>query len=221
MFTTPDHQSHRQQPGVPAASVHGMDSKTAGYPLPLSPLPIVAAARSVARCVLVTVQLLARRRVHLPREHVGQRLRFADGTEAVIYRETVVDHVPTSGPAVLVVTFRLRGVHSAATHALFRWESLLNTPLFLGFPGLVSKLWLASDSTGAYRGLYQWDDPQLAADYARTLWRVLALVSVPGSIRYHVIPGITRDELLSRSGYLDELSAPDWSRLASAENTAA
>jgi hypothetical protein len=28
---------------------------------------------------------------------------------------------------------------------LFRAESLLNTPLFVGFPGFVSKLWLAHD----------------------------------------------------------------------------
>jgi hypothetical protein len=43
-------------------------------------------------------------------------------------------------------------------HAAFRGESLLNTPLFAGFPGFVSKLWLANDGLGRYRGLYEWDD---------------------------------------------------------------
>ena len=35
--------------------------------------------------------------------------------------------------------------------------SLLNTPFFVGFPGFVSKLWLANDEHGVYRGLYRWD----------------------------------------------------------------
>jgi hypothetical protein len=32
----------------------------------------------------------------------------------------------------------------------------------------------------------------------RALWRVLALVSVPGSIHYIVLPGLRRDEVLAR-----------------------
>ena len=125
------------------------------------------------------------------------RLRFADGTSARVYRETVVDRGPTEDPCVLVVEFRLRAVRGRG-HAAFRWESLLNTPLFAGFPGFVSKLWLAHDERGRYRGLYEWDGPRLAENYARALWRVLALVSVPGSIHYVVLPGLRRDELLDR-----------------------
>jgi hypothetical protein len=125
------------------------------------------------------------------------RLRFADGTSARVYRETVVDRDETRDPCVLVVGFRLRAVRGWG-HAAFRAESLLNTPLFAGFPGLVSKLWLADDERGRYRGLYEWDDPRQAEAYARALWRVLALVSVPGSIHYVVLPGLRRDELLAR-----------------------
>ena len=98
---------------------------------------------------------------------------------------------------MLVVEFRLRAVRGRG-HAVFRRESLLNTPLFAGFPGLVSKLWLADDERGRYRGLYEWDGPRLAENYARALWRVLALVSVRGSIHYVVLPGLRRDELLAR-----------------------
>ena len=54
----------------------------------------------------------------------------------------------------------------------------MNTPLFVGFPGLVSKLWLAADEHDVYRGLYEWDGAARAESYARALWRVLALVSV-------------------------------------------
>jgi len=136
------------------------------------------------------------------------RLRFADGTSARVYRETMVDRGATKNPCVLVVEFRLRAVRGRG-HAAFRWESLLNTPLFVGFPGFVSKLWLADDERGRYRGLYEWDGPQRAGDYARALWRVLALVSVPGSIHYVVLPGMHRDELLARPQVLADVAAAD------------
>src|SRR6516164_1644871 len=161
------------------------------------PLAYRAALRALISCAASTVRLLWRGRIHLPSGHVGTRLRFADGTSARVYRETVADRGATLDPCVLVVEFRLRAVRGWG-HAAFRRESLLNTPLFAGFPGFVSKLWLADDDRGRYRGLYEWDDPELAENYARALWRVLALVSVPGSIHYVVLPGLRRDALLDK-----------------------
>jgi hypothetical protein len=159
------------------------------------PLPYGVAGRALVRCVVSTADLLARGRIHLPSGHVGTRFRFADGTSAPVYRETVVDGRPPADPCALVVGFRLRAVRGWG-HALFRWESLLNTPLFVGFPGFVSKLWLAHDERGRYRGVYEWDGPERAEYYARSLWRVLALGCEPESICFTVIPGVRRDELL-------------------------
>jgi hypothetical protein len=175
-----------------------------------TPLPQGVAWRAVARCVATTAVLLARRRVHLPRGRVGTRLRFADGTESTVYRETVVDRPGVEDPCVLVVEFRLRAVRGWG-HTVFRWASLLNTPLFVGFPGLVSKFWMAADEHGVYRGLYEWDGATRAESYARALWRVLALVSVPGSIHYRVVPGLRREELLARPELLSA-EAPEWWR---------
>jgi hypothetical protein len=172
------------------------------------PLRYDAALLALAGCVASTGRLLWRRRVHLCTEQVGRRLRFADGTSARVYRETVVGRGATEDPCVLVVEFRLRAVRGRA-HAAFRWESLLNTPLFVGFPGFVSKLWLANDERGRYRGLYEWDGPQRADHYARALWRVLALVSVPGSIHYLVLPGLRRDEFLAGPQVLGGAAAAD------------
>lgn len=160
------------------------------------PLPPGSALAAVARCVASTGLLLAQGRVHLPRDHVDRQLRFADGTRGRVYRETSVDRPPPADPCVLVVRFRLRGLRGRG-HAVFRWESLLNVPLFAGFPGFVSKLWLAHDSRGRYRGLYEWDGPRDAEAYARALWRVLALVSVKGSIDYRLVDGVRRDDLLA------------------------
>jgi len=158
--------------------------------------------------------MLVQHRLRLPRTHVGTRLRFADGTSGRVYRETVARRPPTVDPCVLAVCFRMRGV-SGWGHAVFRWESLLNTLLFAGFPGFVSKLWLAHDDRGTYRGLYQWDGADDAEAYARALWRVLALVSVKGSIDYRVIPGLRRDDLLAPPRLLGGAGAGEdvWWRL--------
>ena len=167
------------------------------------PVAPAAALRKLARCVLTTFWLLAERRIHLPKRYVGLQLNFADGTASKVYRETVVDRPATADPAVLVVGFRLRAVRGQLAHALFRFESLFNTPLFVGFPGFVSKLWVAHDPNDVYRGVYEWDGATLAEVYVRTLRRVLALVCVPGSIHYEIVPGLTREELLSDPATLE------------------
>jgi hypothetical protein len=175
------------------------------------PMPLSVAWRAVARCVVESARMLATRVVHWPRDNVGRRVRFADGTTGEVYRETMVA-VPPAEPCLLVVCFRLRLVRGRG-HVLFRWESWLNTPLFVGFPGFASKLWLADDEHGRYRGVYEWDGAELADHYARSLWRVLALVSEPGSIDFRVVPGVRRDEVLGDPGLLDaDPSAPDWWR---------
>ncbi len=164
------------------------------------PLPAAKAWPAVARCFAVSVTMLGRRQLRTPRRNVGRRLRFADGSTARVYRETVALR-PAADPCLLVVSFRLRWVRGSG-HTLFRIESILNTPLFVGFPGFVSKLWLAHDHQGTYRGLYEWDGAAQAEHYARSLWRVLGLVSAPGTIHYRVFPGLRRDEVLAHPAVL-------------------
>ena len=187
------------------------------------PLNLGAAVKALGRCALRTAMLLVQRRLHQPRRHVGQCCRFADGTTARVYRETVIDRSPPEQPVVLVVSFRLRHVRSPRAHALFRAESVLNTVLFAGFPGLISKLWFAHDDRHVYRGLYEWDDPSLAESYVRALWWVLALVSVPDSIHYAILPGLHRDELLHDPHVADDFApgeARPWWRLTGVEAAA-
>lgn len=179
------------------------------------------AARAVLRCAARTVVLLAHHRVRQPKDHVGEIIHFADGSRARVYRETVVRRDPVEDPAALVVEFRLRGLRGRG-HALFRVESLCNTLLFAGSPGFVSKLWLENDENDVYRGVYEWDDPVLAHSYVRALWWVLALVSVPGSIHYVVVPGQHRDALVAGADMLDA-GGPDgeWWRPVKVEPAAA
>lgn len=157
-----------------------------------------AAAVALLRSASTTASYLSKGRLHVPRDHVGTSWRFADGSQSKVFRETTLSRPPTADPCVLVVEFRLRVV-SGSGHRVFRGASLLSTPLFAGFPGFYSKLWLGPDPRGVYRGLYEWDGPPLAEYYARTLHHVLALVCVPGSIQHHIQPGVRRDALLDET----------------------
>ncbi|MCZ4558661.1 hypothetical protein O4215_24165 [Rhodococcus maanshanensis] len=164
----------------------------------VQPLPLSAGAAALARSVGTSAALLASRRVHQPPGNVGRCIRFADGTSSVVYRETVIDRPPPAEPLTLVVGFRLRAIGTTRwMHTAFRAESLLNTPLFVGFPGFTSKLWLAADHTGRYRGVYDWDGASAAESYVRALWWALAAVCQLDSIDYHVFEGAHREETLA------------------------
>jgi len=150
--------------------------------------------------------MLARGKLQWPRENLGRMLRFTDGTSARVFRETTVARTPEA-PCFLAVSFRLKLVRGGA-HAWFETESILNTPLFVGFPGFTSKLWLGHDGNELYRGLYEWDGAERAERYARSLWRVLEIGCEPESIDFRVFAGPRRDAVLSNPRLLDH-HAPD------------
>jgi hypothetical protein len=154
-------------------------------------------ARAFAACAAATVGLLARRQLVLATANVDRRLAFADGTSARVYRETVRTGTATHAPVLLVVEFRLRLIgRNRLLHALFRAESLANTLLFAGFPGFRWKLWCTDEDSGRYRGVYEWDGADRAVAYATTLSRLLRVVCVPGTVRFHVEPATRLQEML-------------------------
>jgi hypothetical protein len=66
-----------------------------------------------------------------------------------------------------------------------------------------------------YRGLYEWDRAERAEAYARALWRVLQLVSEPGSIHYEVLPGKRREDVFAAVDggvrqSAEEIGAGEW-----------
>jgi hypothetical protein len=186
--------------GLVAGRDEADDAAGGDVVMPVSSLMPVAWA--FASSALTTGRLLGRGRLRSPRSHVGRRIVFADGTSFRVYRETVRVG-ENRDPSVLVVRFRLPLVgRSRLLHALFRAESLANTPLFAGFPGFRTKLWLTDERTGEYRGLYDWDGPGQAEAYATTLGALLRLVCSPGSVAFHVQPGADRDDYLHDRGAL-------------------
>lgn len=100
----------------------------------------------------------------------------------------------TREPALLVVRFRLRLLgRRHLPNRLSQAESIANTPLFAGFPGFRSELWLCDETTRVYRGIYEWDGADRALSYAETLSTLLRLVSVPRRAQYRVVAGVRRD----------------------------
>src|SRR5690606_19906825 len=136
----------------------------------------------------------------------------SDGSRSQVYRETVRLHAATSDPALLVAAFELPLVGTRGFfHTLFRPVSMVNTPLFAGFPGFRSKLWLTDLRTGVYRGAYQWDGPRRADDYAVTLTALLRPLCHRGSVAYHVHPGVWRDDFLREPAMIGVPTRPeDW-----------
>lgn len=171
----------------------------------------LSTADRFAESAAATARLMAAGRLSQPRTHLARRISFADTTTSYVFRETAVKGVSTNDPVVLVVRFSLRLVGTNPWwHAAFRRECVLHTPLFAGFPGFRSKLWLADLHTSVYRGLYEWDGAELAVDYAETLARLLRIVSVDQSVGHHVIPGVGRDDLLLDPTRVT--SGPAWAR---------
>jgi hypothetical protein len=180
---------------------------------------LIQSTRAFASCALVTASLLSARELRLPKLHVGRRLNFADGTTSRVYRETTRRGAPTRQPTLLVVQFRLRLIgNSKLLHVAFRAESILNTVLFAGCPVSRTKLWCTDERTGSYRGVYEWDGAERATWYATTLSGLLRLVSEPGSVRFHVVAGVRRDDFLRDPrviGLQEPASADRWWRLSS------
>ncbi|HET9291253.1 MAG TPA: hypothetical protein VFQ49_09230 [Actinomycetes bacterium] len=149
-----------------------------------------------ARSAVATGRLMATGRLASPRTYLHKRFGCADGTTSLVFRETAIRDGDPRDPVVLVVQFRLWALgRSRLLHALFRRECILHTPLFAGFPGFWSKLWISDPATGTYRGLYEWDGAERAVDYADHLVRLLTPLSTRGSVHYHVTPAIRRRDL--------------------------
>jgi hypothetical protein len=156
-----------------------------------------AAVADFARCAERWSQLARRGWLTSPKELLGAPLRFGDGDASWVFRETVCVARPTGEPVLLLIQFRLGFLGSnRLLHAAFRRECILHTPLFAGFPGFRSKLWIDDVQTGVYRGLYEWDGADAARHYAGRMVGLLAPFSTPGTAGYELLQGVRRDDFL-------------------------
>lgn len=175
----------------------------------------VAAIEDYWGCACEWVRMSAGHRLRRPADHIGDTLTFADGTTSRVFRETRVADVATSAPALLVIKFRLAFLDDLAPlHAAFRRECLIHTPLFAGFRGFRSKLWLDDDRTRIYRGIYEWDGAEDAAAYAARMVGLLAPFSNRETAESHIVPGLTVSDNLTDPGATVGGESDGWWRLA-------
>jgi hypothetical protein len=161
------------------------------------------------------MRMTTRHRLARPTDHVGTVIRFRDGTTSRVFRETVVVGAPTADPVLLVIAFRLAFLDDLGPlHAGFRRECLIHTPLFAGFRGFRSKLWLEDEDRRIYRGVYQWDGEKDAVTYAARMVGLLAPFSNRGTARSHVVPGLTRSDYLLDPDVTTGGASGEWWRLA-------
>ena len=175
----------------------------------------MAAVADFARCVLGWGGLVANRRLTSPKENLGARLNFPDGLSSFVSRETAVTDAATNAPTPLVIQFRLAALGSnRLLHAAFRRECVLHTPLFAGFPGFRSTLWIDDVETGVYRGVYAWQGGDLERHYAARMVALLAPFSNAGTARHQVLEGLRRDDFLVHPELAPDAIEGDWWRLA-------
>ncbi|HEX7291525.1 MAG TPA: hypothetical protein VF250_10405 [Conexibacter sp.] len=121
----------------------------------------------------------------------------------------------TSDPTLLVIQFRLAALGgNRLLHAAFRRECVLHTPLFAGFAGFRSKLWIDDLETGVYRGVYQWQGSDLARHYAARMVALLTPFSNAGTARCRIVERVPRDEYLAHPDIVPAHAEDDWWRLA-------
>jgi hypothetical protein len=156
--------------------------------------PVVQAVLCAGR----TAQLLFRRRLHLRRGRIGDRLALPDGRSFVVFRESIRDGEAGSRPVTLAVWFHLRGIPGGSRVRRFLFERLcmVNTVLFAGFDGYQLKLWMVDPETADYAGLYSWRSVDEADVYARYITSILTPLSKKGSVGYQVLPETPLEEYL-------------------------
>jgi hypothetical protein len=175
----------------------------------------LAALRDYGECAGQWARMATHHGLLRPHDLVGSTVEFADGSTSRIFRETCVADPVTAEPVLLVIRFRLAFLGDVeALHTGFRYECLIHTPLFAGFPGFRSKLWLEDLHTRTYRGIYQWDGADAATAYAGRMVGLLAPFSNRGTARWHIVPGLLRSVYLGNPDATTGGADDAWWRLA-------
>jgi hypothetical protein len=163
--------------------------------------------------------MAAHHRLSRPRTYVGADLRFADGTTSRVFRETCTGGVAEDAVVLLAIRFRLAFLDDVSLlHAAFNRECLLHTPLFAGFPGFRSKLWLEDTQTRVYRGIYEWEGAVPARHYADRMVGLLAPFTNRGTAESQIVAGLARDQYLHHPAEAVGTTLDAWWRLAEPVN---
>jgi hypothetical protein len=131
----------------------------------------------------------SQRRLHNRKDRVGKVFTNPDGSEYVVFKETVLDRVKTdtrTAEAVFRVQFRVPRIRAWRDRLVIAVKS----PIFVGAPGFRSKLWMVDARNNTYQGVYEWDTLADAKAYAHSAsMGFMSEVAVPGGIEYEIVAG--------------------------------
>ena len=145
------------------------------------------------------VKLVTTSSMHLPRDRLGEMyVIHHDGrTNYSIFRETVSRDGSLETPVILVVGFRLRFLGgNPILHWLFQRICIISTPIWGGFSGFRTKLWMVDPKDKNYLGIYEWAGDGSARNYVEWLTVILRPLSTSGSVWYELYPDLKLDSYL-------------------------
>lgn len=134
------------------------------------------------------IQLVISGSLHVSTSRLGNKYRAYDSKIYTVFRETVSDERYGGREITLAVGFRLSFIgQNSFFHRLFQTLSMLNTPVWVGFLGFKTKLWLVDQKTKDYLGIYRYQGKNNAKKYAQYICAILKPVSCQSSVWYEIL----------------------------------
>jgi len=125
--------------------------------------------------------------LHIGKQHLWEKYTVNDGKTYTVFRETISDKEYGEKEVTLIIGFRLRLIgNSSLFHWLFQHLCVLDTPIWVGFPGFKTKFWMVEPDAKDYLGLYRYQGKDNAKKYAEYICAVLRPVSTDGSVWYKI-----------------------------------
>lgn len=135
------------------------------------------------------LRLVESRSICLRHNRIGKMYRIvhAGNSTYTVFRETESRDGRSDPLSVLVVGFRLKMIGSNTfLHWMFQRVCITSTPIWSGFAGFRTKLWLVDQNTKNYLGIYEWAGENNARTYAEWLGVILSPLSKEGSVWYEL-----------------------------------
>jgi hypothetical protein len=165
------------------------------------------ALRSSGKFLMLVMQGSMR----LRRDRLGKmyHVNHFGKTIYTVFRETDSRDGCLGSHTVLVVGFRLKLIRSNPfLHWLFQRICITSTPIWSGFRGFRTKLWMVDLQDKNYLGIYEWSGKDNAIAYAEWLTVILRRLSTTGSVWYEVHSNEELAEYLGEREVVREISPP-------------
>lgn len=132
-------------------------------------------------------KLVFSNQLHLAKENLGKNFRVRDGQTYSVFHDTISDKNYSQPEVTLIVHFRLKLIrNNSFFHWLFQSLCLLDTPVWVGFPGFRRKFWMVDIHTKDYLGIYRYEGSENAKSYAEYISAVLIPLSTKNSVWFEV-----------------------------------